>query len=218
MAERKELERREEVLEQYRLASRRARAIAGKALAEIQDQDLYTAAGYSDFIEYCRERWQLGRSAAYALADLGRLALALAAPEDQKKSGTPENSLPSERQLRVLKRVRTTDERESPWRRRAVAWQVVTSKHGTDLEPPELEAELVTELMIAPRSKGRELSPAQKRERDLRRRRGVFERRFEAIVNAMAPEDFGEALGPVSEVTWFRELADWLARAEEASQ
>ncbi len=198
----------EAAIEGYRLA----RDVAGKALVEIHDQELYRAAKCGDFLAYCAQRWQLQRSAAYALMDLGRFARAA------ENSGVPEKSMPTEKQLRVLKSIKGYgDGGDNPWRRRVEAWEIVSSQRGADIESRELKAELVQQRFVPPRARRKELTPEQQRERERCRRLAPLERWFGKIVTYMAPEEAGEQLGPVSDWKWLTQLEDWLERMREVS-
>jgi hypothetical protein len=46
----------------------------GEALSRIKDQRTYRAAGFSDFNDYCRQRWSMPRTYAYELMGAARIA------------------------------------------------------------------------------------------------------------------------------------------------
>ena len=202
------LRRCEAAIAGYRLA----RDVAGKALVEIHDQELYRAAGVDDFLLYCGERWQLKRSAVYTLMDHGWLALT-----HQKNSVATENvtPTPTDAQLRVLKKIRGEGEEES-WRKRNDAWTHAVDQLGAEVDP-EVLAEFVTQYYSVPRAKRNELSPEEQRERERRQRLAPLERSFKKIVTYMGPEEAAEQLGPISDWRWLSQLEDWLERMREVS-
>jgi hypothetical protein len=64
----------------------------GEALAEIRDRALYKLHGYTDFREYLREEWNMGKSQAYRLIDSSEVISNLkSVPNWGQKNDSPES-------------------------------------------------------------------------------------------------------------------------------
>ena len=88
----------------------------GLALKEIRDERLYKEDGFNTFEDYCRNRWEMGRS--YADHLIGSAELRTRIP-DPPKTATNSRQSWNETQVRELKRLGSTT------RARAVATRVV---------------------------------------------------------------------------------------------
>jgi phage N-6-adenine-methyltransferase len=80
----------------------------GRALAEIRDRGYYRdVLGFETFEEYCKQKWDMGRSYAYSLMDSATVI------ENVRHGGQVENAPTNERQTRPLARLEPDQQREA---------------------------------------------------------------------------------------------------------
>ena len=191
------LEHLETRIEGYRTA----RTEAAAALLEIKtlfDQQDSEVEQWPDFLSYCLDRWDFQKSHAYALLDLGKYLLA-----------APDAPIPNEYQLRKLKKVNVTsiDPDPDPWKKRAKAFSEVATEVG-DVNPDELEGELIQRKWIAPRSVKNQLSREEQQEKARLEALRPFDNRAKFITMEIP------AHRKYTESDWFQPLKDWIKECE----
>src|SRR6266851_5392618 len=103
------LEAREKIID----SGRKVCLEVGRALLEIRDyQEGLLYGAYGTFEDYCRERWEFGRSYAYRLIAAAEIFEELS-PRGDKAENTP---LPTtEKQIRSLRLLESASERQRAW-------------------------------------------------------------------------------------------------------
>jgi hypothetical protein len=107
----------------------------GRALAEIRDRRLYRAE-HDTFEDYCRERWELGRTRAYQLISAAEVSRAMST-----NGGHGEHLPANERQARELTPLLREDERQA-----VEVWRDLTEAHGDKVTAAKVR-EAVTEKL-----------------------------------------------------------------------
>jgi hypothetical protein len=92
----------------------------GLALAEIRDQQLYRNQGWSNFQDYCHERWALKKSQVYRLMDAAEVARALSPSGD-----IPQTESQARELVTLLKRAGPEAVRQ--------AWGKLYEEHGDSI-------------------------------------------------------------------------------------
>lgn len=106
----------------------------GCALKEIRDNQLYKLQGYSNFEDYCQEKWDMGRTYAH------RLEVAVNVIDNLKMLPIGNKILPvNESQVRPLTRLLPEEQRQ--------AWEKVIETAPVIEDKPKVTAKLVEEVV-----------------------------------------------------------------------